>query len=65
MMAGCHYQALQLMIIEYIKLLKKNSPMANYVIVGGSVEIGSQLTEYFKGKGHTLLLGKHKNTVDK
>ena len=39
--------------------------MANYVIVDGSGEISSQLTEYFKGKGHTLLLGKHKNTVNK
>jgi|TARA_B100001750_G_scaffold42669_1_gene31122 hypothetical protein len=37
--------------------------MANYAIVDDSGEIGSQLTEYYKGKGHTILLDKHKNTV--
>ena len=39
--------------------------MSNYIIIGASGGIGSQLTEYLQGKGHTVLLAQHNNPINK
>ena len=38
--------------------------MSNYLIVGASGGIGSQLTEYLQDKGHTVLLAQHNNPIN-
>lgn len=38
--------------------------MSNYIIIGASGGIGSQLTEYLQGKGHKVLLAKHDNPIN-
>ena len=35
--------------------------MSNYIIIGASGGIGSQLTEYLQGKGHSVLIAQHNN----
>ena len=38
--------------------------MSNYLIVGASGGIGSQLTDYLQDKGHTVLLAQHNNPIN-
>ena len=39
--------------------------MSNYILIGASGGIGSQLTEYLQGKGHSILLAQHKSPINK
>ena len=38
--------------------------MSNYLIIGASGGIGSQLTDYLQDKGHTVLLAQHNNPIN-
>ena len=38
--------------------------MSNYIIIGASGGIGSQLTEYLQGKGHSVLIAQHNNPIN-
>ncbi|MED5256355.1 MAG: SDR family oxidoreductase [Candidatus Neomarinimicrobiota bacterium] len=39
--------------------------MSNYILIGASGGIGSQLTEYLQRKGHSILLAQHKSPINK
>ena len=39
--------------------------MSNYILIGASGGIGSQLTECLQGKGHSILLAQHKSPINK
>ncbi len=39
--------------------------MSNYILIGASGGIGSQLTEYLQRKGHSILLAQYKSPINK